>query len=130
MFSLRELIDHPRVGLPRKHGPKYFYTSNTGLQNFDITYMKDSLDGESEVFLDPNTFSTDSSSSLRFTAFSNDGKWCAYGISDSGSDWITIKFRDVENRQDLNESLTKIKFSGPAFSADNKGIFYSVCLEK
>lgn len=59
--------------------------------------MQDSLQDEAKVFLDPNTFSEDGTVALSGTAFSEDGKTFAYGLSTSGSDWIEIKFKNVEN---------------------------------
>lgn len=56
----------------------------------------DKPDGDSKVFLDPNQFSSDGTVALSGTAFSKDGKTLAYGLSESGSDWLKIKFRNTE----------------------------------
>lgn len=61
-----------------------------------MLYVQDSLDGESKVFLDPNTLSEDGTCALSGKAFSDDDKILAYGLSQCGSDWITIHFKDVE----------------------------------
>ena len=44
--------------------------------------------------------------------FSKDGKKIAYSISESGSDWKTIKIMDVESKEMFPEQLTRVKFSG------------------
>lgn len=97
-----------------------------------VLYKQDTPTGETTVFLDPNTLSTDGTVSLRrfefYEGFSDDGTLLAYGISESGSDWKKIKVRDVETGQDFPELLENLKFSKISWTHDNKGFFYSVSI--
>ncbi|KAH7636515.1 prolyl oligopeptidase-like protein [Dermatophagoides farinae] len=124
----RQLLEYERVVCPFKRGPYYFILKNKGLQNHYILYKMpngpDDLDNV-EVFIDTNKMSSDGSISMASTSFSRDGKWCAYGLDESGSDWNIIRIRSTENNTDLNEILTNIKFSSASWTNDNQGFFYS-----
>ncbi len=100
----------------------YFY-KNTGLQNQSILYRtKD--DGESKIFLDPNLFSIDGTTSLAGISFSKDGSLLAYSISEGGSDWRKIIIKNVENNQIIGDTIVDVKFSGVSWMA-NEGFYYS-----
>ncbi|XP_052763088.1 prolyl endopeptidase-like [Mya arenaria] len=120
-----EMWDYPKYGCPSKYGSSYYYSYNTGLQNQSVHYVQDSLDSEARVFLDPNKLSEDGTIAVTGRAFSESGKYMAYGLSESGSDWNTIKFKTAPSAEDLPDVLTRVKFSSMAWTHDDKGIFYN-----
>lgn len=122
---LRELLNHPRYGVPHKEGEHYFFSKNDGLQNQSVLYMLATLDGTPTEVLDPNALSEDGTVALTNEAYSHDGRLLAYGASQSGSDWQTIRIRDVASRTDDVDVLHWCKFSGIAWRHDNSGFFYS-----
>lgn len=122
---LTQLWNYERYGIPFKEGDRYFYYKNDGLQNQSILYTLTSLDGEPQVLIDPNTLSEDGTVALGGIAISEDGKFMAYGLSTSGSDWQEWKVRDVETGADLSDHLKWLKFSGASWTHDGKGFFYS-----
>ncbi|TAF40307.1 MAG: S9 family peptidase, partial [Oscillatoriales cyanobacterium] len=122
---LTQLWNYERYGIPFKQGDRYFYYKNDGLQNQSILYTLTSLDGEPQVLIDPNTLSEDGTVALGGIAISEDGKFMAYGLSTSGSDWQDWKVRDVETGADLSDHLKWLKFSGASWTHDGKGFFYS-----
>jgi len=128
--KLTELFNYPKYGTTFKKGPNYFYRMNTGLQNQSVLYKQKSLSDEGEVFLDPNTFSTDGTVSMGGMSFTKDGSLMAYGTSKSGSDWVTIKFKNVETGEELPDKLERVKFSCMSWTHDNKGIFYNAFIEQ
>ncbi|KAK6939029.1 Peptidase S9A, N-terminal domain [Dillenia turbinata] len=97
--KITKLFDFPRYDAPFKKGDKYFYSHNTGLQAQAVLYVQDSLDGEATVLLDPNKLSEDGTVSLNTFSISEDAKYMAYGLSASGSDWVTIKVMRVEDKK-------------------------------
>ena len=88
-----------------------------------MLYTQDSLDGEPTVFLDPNQLSTDGTVALSGVRFSKDGKYAAYTISRSGSDWVEIFVMDVATRQLLSDHIQWAKFSSTSWQGD--GFYYS-----
>jgi prolyl oligopeptidase len=122
---LTELWNYERYGVPAKHGERYFFTRNDGLQNQNILYRVDSLGGEAKVVLDPNTLSQDGTIAVTGWNISEDGKLLAYGLSSGGSDWQEWHVREVETGRDLPDHLLWVKFSEAAWTHDNQGFFYS-----
>jgi len=120
---LTELTDYEKIGSPFKRNGKYYYFKNDGLQNQGVLYVKDKLDGESRVLLDPNKLSEDGTVALSGISFSNNGKYMAYNISRSGSDWNEIFVIDLSNGQLMDDHIEWAKFSSPAWKGD--GFFYS-----
>ena len=120
---LEKIWDYPKSSAPYHVGDYYFYYKNDGLQNQSVLYLKESLEDEGRVLLDPNTLSEDGTVALAGTSVSNDGKYLAYGISRSGSDWKEYFVRNIETGEDLEDHIQWIKFSGVAWYGN--GFFYS-----
>ncbi len=121
---LTEVSNYEKVGVPgrRKNG-KWYYYRNDGLQNQSVLYEMDSPDAEPHVFLDPNTLSDDGTVALKGVYFSNDGKYAAYTISRSGSDWEEIYVLDANTRELLEDHIVWAKFTGASWRGD--GFYYS-----
>ncbi|MGH9869245.1 MAG: prolyl oligopeptidase family serine peptidase [Candidatus Polarisedimenticolia bacterium] len=122
---LTKLWDYERYSSPVKHGDRYFFYKNDGLQNQNVLHVTSALDGSPRVLLDPNKLSTDGTVSLSGTGYTDDGRLLAYGLSTSGSDWQEVKVRDVESGKDLSDHLKWVKFSGMSWAKDGKGFYYS-----
>jgi prolyl oligopeptidase len=122
---LTKLWDYEKYGIPFKEGDSYFYFKNDGLQNQSVLYTLKTLDSTPRVLLDPNKLSADGTVALSGLSISENGKFLAYGLSTSGSDWQEWKVRDVETGADLADHLQWIKFSGAAWTHDHQGFFYS-----
>ncbi|MBN27378.1 MAG: S9 family peptidase [Alteromonadaceae bacterium] len=120
---LKVLLDYEKVGAPFKEGKYTYFFKNDGLQNQAVLYRQLD-DGEAHVFLDPNTFSEDGTTSLASIEFSKDGSLVTYLISEGGSDWRKAITIDVETMQNVSETLTDLKFSDISWLG-NEGFYYS-----
>jgi prolyl oligopeptidase len=120
---LSELWNYEKVGTPFKEGDYTYFYKNNGLQNQYVLYRKDK-EGKEEVFLDPNTFAEDGTTSLGSVSFTKDGKTVAYAISEGGSDWRKVIIMDAETKEIKEDTLVDVKFSGIAWKG-NEGFYYS-----
>ena len=120
---LEKLLNYERISAPFKEGNYTYFSKNDGLQNHSVFYRKKG-EGDAEVFLDPNKFSEDGTTSLAGMSFSKNGKLLAYSISEGGSDWRKVIIIDVESKEQIEDTLVDIKFSGISWKA-NDGFYYS-----
>ncbi|MEZ9394104.1 prolyl oligopeptidase family protein [Vibrio splendidus] len=125
--ELRERLakaqDYKKSSQPFVRGDYTYFYKNDGLQNHSILYRQ--KEGQSiEVFLDPNTFSEDGTTSLGSVSFSKDYSLVAYSISEGGSDWRKIFVIDTETKQQLETEITDAKFTGISWLG-NRGFYYS-----
>ncbi len=121
--KLEDLWNYEKIGAPFTEGDYTFYLKNDGLQNQYVLYKRDK-DGNEEIFLDPNNFSEDGTTSLAGLEFSKDSKTVAYAISEGGSDWRKVIIMDVTSKAILGDTLIDIKFSGLSWKG-NEGFYYS-----
>ena len=122
---LTQLWDYEKYGTPYKRGGRYYYSKNDGLQNQSVVYRMDRLEGEPVELIDPNKWSDDGTVALGGLAFSEDGKYVAYGVQESGSDWRTWYVMEIESGKKLEDKIEWIKFGGIDWTADSKGFYYS-----
>ena len=120
---LTELSSYEKIGAPSKHHGKWYFSRNDGLQNQYVIYVKDQLDGEARVFLDPNKLSSDGTVALKSLNFSHNGRWAAYAISRSGSDWQEFFVIDLQTGELTDDHIEWAKFSRAAWQGD--GFYYS-----
>lgn len=122
--QLTEDWNYERLGAPFREGNWYYFFRNDGLQNHSVVYRRSHPDATAEVFLDPNTFSDDGTTSLAGLSFSKDGSLAAYAISEGGSDWRKIIVLDTQSMEQVGDTLIDVKFSGISWYG-NEGFYYS-----
>jgi prolyl oligopeptidase len=120
---LQKMWNYEKYTAPVREGDYTYFSKNDGLQNQFVIYRQKGNE-EPEVFLDPNTFSADGTTSLGEMEFSHDGSKVAYSISEGGSDWRKVIVMDAISKQILGDTLKDIKFSGLSWQG-NEGFYYS-----
>lgn len=121
---LEKLWNYERFSAPFKEGDYTYFYKNDGLQNQSVLYRQKGEDGTTEIFLDPNKFSEDGTTSLAGIAFSRDGSLVAYQISEGGSDWRKVIVIRTEDKSIVGDTLLDVKFSDLAWRG-NAGFYYS-----
>jgi len=120
---LETLWNYEKYTAPFKEGDYTYFYKNDGLQNQYVLYRQNNK-GKPEVFLDPNTFSKDATTSLAGIEFSKDGSMAAYQISEGGSDWRKVIILKTNDYKTVGDTLKDVKFSGLAWKG-NEGFYYS-----
>ena len=123
---LTEVWNYEKIGAPFKRGDYTYFSKNDGLQNQSVyyRYKNDENPDDAEVFMDPNTFSEDGTTSMAGMSFTEDGELLAYSISEGGSDWRKIIVLEAETKTQKGDTLVDVKFSGISWNA-NDGFYYS-----
>jgi prolyl oligopeptidase len=119
------LYDFESFGVPFAAGRRLLYERNTGLQNQSVLFRTESLNGQSSVLLDPNSLSKDGSLVVVGYVASADGRFLAYGVSVSGSDWTDWHVRNLAAGRDLPDVIRNTKYYPPSFAKDGNGLYYS-----
>ena len=121
---MEKLWNYEKISAPFKEGNYTYFYKNDGLQNQSVLYRKNES-GKEEIFLDPNTFSKDGTTSLGGLSFTKDGSMAAYAISEGGSDWRKVIVLNTETKKIIGDTIVDVKFSGMSWYK-NEGFYYSI----
>jgi prolyl oligopeptidase len=126
---LKQLFNYERFTIPVKKASRYFYLRNSGTDNQQVLYVRDSVDGAGRMLIDPNSWAKDGATALAEWAASSDGAHLAYAVQDGGTDWRTIQVLDTGTGKVLADALKWVRFTSIAWSTDNnkgrQGFFYA-----
>ena len=125
--TMSAILARPRAGVPAQESGWFFVGRNDGTQAQDVIYVAESLeqllDG-GRVLIDPNTLSADGTDSLGSYTVSPDGRYFAYGINESGSDWLTFRLLDIATGAELDDVVTEAKFCVATWLPDSSAYLY------
>jgi prolyl oligopeptidase len=125
--TMAAILARPRAGVPVRKAGWYFVGRNDGTQAQDVVYVAESLDelvDRGRVLIDPNTLSADGTDSLGSFTVSPDGKYFAYGVNESGSDWTTFRLLDIATGTPVDDLVTEAKFCEATWLPDSSAYLY------
>ncbi|RYD68341.1 MAG: S9 family peptidase [Sphingomonadales bacterium] len=123
---IKQLFDYERFGIPEEKGGRYFYMHNSGLQQQAVLFVRETLDGEGRVLIDPNGWSADGATALSEWSASDNGEHLLYAVQDGGSDWRTAHVLDVVTGEVTGDVVGGMKFTlAAAWAKDGSGFFYA-----
>lgn len=120
---LEILWNYEKYSAPFKEGKYTYFYKNNGLQSQAVLWRQVG-EGTPEIFLDPNTFSTDGTTSMQGIDFTKDGSIAAYQLSEGGSDWRKVIVIKTTDKSMVDDTLIDLKFTGIAWKG-NEGFYYS-----
>ncbi len=125
--TMSAILARPRAGVPVRKAGWYFVGRNDGTQAQDVVYVAETLDelvSAGRVLIDPNTLSADGTDSLGSFTVSPDGKYFAYGINESGSDWTTFRLLDIATGTPVDDAVAEAKFCEATWLPDSSAYLY------
>ncbi len=122
---LTELLSIGNVTPPAIAGRHYFYTKREGMQNQPVLYVRDGLDGADRALVDANQLAADGTIALDWFQPSDNGKYVAYGISQSGSEMSTLHVIETKTGTILPDTIERTRAASIAWLHDNSGFYYT-----
>jgi prolyl oligopeptidase len=118
------VLEVDAIGLPNERGGRYFYSKRRADQDLSVLYVRDQLDGNDRVLIDPHPMSPDHTISVSFLDISHDGRLVVYAVRDGGVDEVSIHLRDVDTGKDLDDMLPAARYGEVNLTPDGAGFFY------
>jgi len=118
------VLERDAIGLPNERGGRYFYSKRLADQNLAVLYVRDGLDGDDQVLIDPHPMSPDDTTSVELRDISDDGTRVAYAVREGGVDEVSVLVRDVDTGEDLADVLPPARYGQVTLAADGSGLYY------
>ncbi|HUK89934.1 MAG TPA: prolyl oligopeptidase family serine peptidase [Blastocatellia bacterium] len=123
---LGELMRVDSVGAPRERGGRYFLFKKRAQDDLAILYVRNGINAEDKVLIDPHMLSPDHTANIDLDAISGDGKLLVYSVRKGGEDETELRLMDVDTRTDLQDRLPRALYRGASFRKDGSGFYYNL----
>ena len=122
---MEQLLEIGNLGETQVGGDYYFHTRRDGKQNQPVLYVRKGVDGKDEVLVDANQLSKDGTIALDWWQVSHDGKYVAYGTSESGSEMSTLHVIETATHKLLPDVIERTRAASIAWKPDDSGFYYT-----
>ncbi len=122
---LSELLSIGSLSTPRMAGKYYFYTRRQGSENQPVLYVREGVDGKDRVLVDVNELSADGTVALDWMHPSENGRYVAYGTSQSGSEMSTLHIIEARTGKLLPDTIERTRAASIAWELDGAGFYYT-----
>ena len=122
---IEQLLEIGNLGETQVGGQYYFHTRRDGKQNQPVLYVRKGVNGQDEVLVDANRLSKDGTVALDWWQVSHDGKYVAYGTSESGSEMSTLHVIETATHRLLPDTIARTRAASIAWKPDNSGFYYT-----
>lgn len=119
---VRQVVDRERRELPETFGGVTFQRRRAPGEQQSSLWVTD--DAGERVLIDPATLDAGGTTAVTMTSASPDGRLLAWARAVGGSDWQSIRVRDVETGRDLPVELDWVKAPQAAWAPDGSGFSY------
>ena len=118
------VLERDVIGLPTERGGRYFLSKRHAHQDLSVIYVRDGVDGEDQVLIDPHPMSEDHTTSVSLRAISEDGTVIVYAVREGGVDEVSLHLMDVATREDLPDVLPTARYGQISLTPDKRGFYY------
>ena len=122
---IEQLIEIGNLGETEVGGDYYFHTRREGKQNQPVLYVRKHADGKDEVLVDVNPLSKGGTVALDWWRPSHDGKFVAYGTSESGSEMSTLHVIETATHKLRPDTIERTRAASIAWKPDDSGFYYT-----
>ena len=108
-------------------GGRYFYEKELASEIVPKLYVRDGLDGQERILLDPAKYpvAEGSHNAISYYSPSWDGKMVAVGVSAGGSENAVIHILEADTGKELPETIDRARFGAIVWRTDNRSFFYN-----
>jgi prolyl oligopeptidase len=112
------------IGLPNERGGRYFHSKRRADQDLSVVYVREGIGGDDRVLIDPHPMSLDHTVSVSLLDISHDGRLVVYAVRAGGVDEVSIRLRDVDTGEDLQDVFPAARYGQVNLTPDKAGFYY------